>query len=423
MHTAIFDIGKTNKKFFLFDEQRAACYREYQSFAETTDEDGFPCDDLPAIIRWIQDTLRRLLADGRFNISRLNFSTYGATLVHLDAQGQPVCPLYNYLKPLPTGLSSALYARYGGREQFATETASPALEMLNSGLQLYWLKEKRPRVFARIRHSLHLPQYLSYLFTGQLQSEYTSIGCHTALWDFQRHNYHHWLEAEGLRPLLPPSVPTTTRTTAVVDGHSLAVGPGIHDSSAALLTYLHQSEAPFVLLSTGTWSIALNPFNATPLTPEELQRDCLNFLRTDGQPVKAARLFLGQEYQLQQQMLADHYGSAAVQAVELPGRTVDRPCFRWQSLAVPQAVEQTDLSGLPTYADAYTQLVNEMVDLQLESLQLVLRGAPVKRIYIDGGFSSNTLFVQRLRHRLPDHDIIVADSPLGSALGAALAVQ
>lgn len=423
MHTAIFDIGKTNKKFFILDADGQECYRSYRLFAETTDEDGFACDDLPAIEAWIQETLRTALADERFDLRRLNFSTYGATLVHLDAQGRPLTPLYNYLKPLPAGLTDGLYARYGGREAFATETASPPLEMLNSGLQLYWLQQTRPAVFARIHCSLHFPQYLSYRFTGQLQSEFTSIGCHTALWDFRHHDYHRWLSAEGLRDLLPPSVATTTLTPATIDGHELLVGPGIHDSSAALLTYLRRDAEPFVLLSTGTWSIALNPFNAEPLTPEELRRDCLNFLRADGQPVKAARLFLGYELQVQLQALAAHYGPAAVHDVQMPGRTVDQPCFRWQALAGEPSREQTDFSRLPTYADAYTQLIYELADVQVDSLRLVLRGAPVRRIYLDGGFSGNTLFIQRLAQRLPDHEFVAAESPLGSALGAALAVH
>ena len=58
--------------------------------------------------------------------------------------------------------------------------------MLNSGLQLYWLKKTKPEVFKKIKYSLHLPQYLSYIFTGIPLSEYTSIGCHTALWDYEK---------------------------------------------------------------------------------------------------------------------------------------------------------------------------------------------------------------------------------------------
>ncbi|SVB65319.1 uncharacterized protein METZ01_LOCUS218173, partial [marine metagenome] len=38
--TAVFDIGRTNKKFFLFDDDLKEVYREYIRFDEIVDEDG-----------------------------------------------------------------------------------------------------------------------------------------------------------------------------------------------------------------------------------------------------------------------------------------------------------------------------------------------------------------------------------------------
>ena len=43
---AIFDVGKTNKKLFLFDESYRIVFEKSARFAETLDEDGFPCEDL-----------------------------------------------------------------------------------------------------------------------------------------------------------------------------------------------------------------------------------------------------------------------------------------------------------------------------------------------------------------------------------------
>lgn len=44
--TAIFDIGKTNKKFFLFDADFQEVYREYTSIEPIEDEDGHPTENL-----------------------------------------------------------------------------------------------------------------------------------------------------------------------------------------------------------------------------------------------------------------------------------------------------------------------------------------------------------------------------------------
>ena len=50
---AVFDVGKTNKKLFLFDEHYKILSEESTRFEETKDEDGFPCEDLQAMTKWI----------------------------------------------------------------------------------------------------------------------------------------------------------------------------------------------------------------------------------------------------------------------------------------------------------------------------------------------------------------------------------
>ncbi|MEX0361545.1 MAG: carbohydrate kinase, partial [Allomuricauda sp.] len=45
--TAVFDIGKTNKKIFLFDSKFHEVYKEYSQFDQIEDEDGYPTENLP----------------------------------------------------------------------------------------------------------------------------------------------------------------------------------------------------------------------------------------------------------------------------------------------------------------------------------------------------------------------------------------
>ena len=59
---AIFDIGKTNKKFFLFDEQYQIVFEQLQQFPETVDEDGFPCEDIHALTAWIRQSIQDILS-------------------------------------------------------------------------------------------------------------------------------------------------------------------------------------------------------------------------------------------------------------------------------------------------------------------------------------------------------------------------
>jgi len=48
----IFDIGKTNKKFFLLNRDYEVVHSETKVFKEIPDDDGFPSEDLEAISKW-----------------------------------------------------------------------------------------------------------------------------------------------------------------------------------------------------------------------------------------------------------------------------------------------------------------------------------------------------------------------------------
>ncbi|HET9130213.1 MAG TPA: carbohydrate kinase, partial [Terriglobia bacterium] len=106
---AVFDIGKTNKKLFVFDEDYNIVFETSAHLDETVDEDGDPCEDIHALTDWIRTTFREIKSD----IRAINFATYGASFVHLGTDGLPCAPLYNYLKPFPEDLKARFYEAYG----------------------------------------------------------------------------------------------------------------------------------------------------------------------------------------------------------------------------------------------------------------------------------------------------------------------
>jgi sugar (pentulose or hexulose) kinase len=396
-HALIFDIGKTNKKCLVFDEQYRIVLEKSTVLPETTDEDGDPCEDLSLLQQWLKETAAEVLSNPDLNIRAINATTYGASFVHLNAQKQPVAPLYNYLKPFPDDLKQQFLNTYGNEAAIAVETASPWLGHLNSSLQLYWLKHRRPRVFEQIRYSLHLPQYITALAGSRLSSlhipppEATSIGCHTMLWDFQQKTYHNWVKTEGLERLF-------ANDEAAQNGQ-IFCGTGLHDSSSALIPYLACFKEPFVLISTGTWCISLNPFNDEPLTAEELAQDCLCYLTYEGTPVKAARYFGGHEHEEGTRQLARRYGVA------------------------DDFYKDIHRSGPSALWIAYLKLMVQLVEKQIQSLQLALGNTPIKRIYVDGGFSNNIVYMSLLRQKLQHMEVYAAKVAQATAMGAALAIH
>lgn len=428
--TAVFDIGKTNKKFFLFDKNFKEVHKEYTSFEEIKDEDGHPTENLPALHKWLKAVFERIKKVKEFELKAINFSTYGASLVHLDKNGKPLTPLYNYTKPLPKKIVTSFFERYGPRDIFLKTTGCGDFSMLNSGLQLYWLKHTKPEIFKKIKYSLHLPQYLSYVFTGIPLSEYTSIGCHTGLWDYRKKDYHSWVYKEGIDTILPPIVSTETSINMNYNGNRIKIGVGIHDSSAALLPYVRSLKKKFVLISTGTWSIAFNPFTANPIPEGAKDENVINYMRINGKPVKASRLFLGNEYKIQVEKLNEFFGvdddyhRSVSFDYDIFSEIIQdfKPSFKWESIEVKDMAEKTIFSHL-NYEKAYHQLMTELAFLQIKCIKKAIGTDTITRLYVDGGFSDNDVYIKLLSHYFRTKKLSTTDASLGSALGAAISIS
>ena len=426
---AIFDIGKTNKKLLLFDQQLHLVHQEETVIEETVDEDGFPCDDIDRVEAWMDESLAGLLNNPDFKVVAMNISTYGATLVYLDQKGNRVTPVYNYLKIMPEDVLEEFYDRYGGVEEFSRKTASPALGMLNSGLQILWLKKKKPELFDKTRIIIHFPQYISYLFTGKTVSEYTSIGCHTAMWDFDNRNYHQWLHDEEIE--LPVPVPNSSLFDSSFKGHMIRTGIGIHDSSASLVPYIEVTKEQFILLSTGTWCIFMNPFNKEPLTTEQLRKDSLCYMSIRQHQVKSSRLFLGHIHDVNVKRISTHFGigkdfykTVSTSDTKLARLTGSKERYFFKN-GIPSDYLDIEavLNHFLTFDEAYHRLMADLVDLAMESLALVLPADDQSKIvYISGGFARNEIFTKLLAARLPGKKVYTSEVDNATALGAAMAV-
>jgi sugar (pentulose or hexulose) kinase len=427
---AIFDVGKTNKKLFLFDKDYKIVYEQTHKFTETTDDDGDTCENLDELTKWGRESFAKLNELTEFDIRAINFSSYGASFVHINKEGNPVFPLYNYLKSYPADLKKKFFDSYGGEKNVSKITASPVLDSLNSGLQLYRLKYEKGLLNTE-GYSLHLPQYLSYLITGKPYSDITSIGCHTMLWNFETNNYHEWVSKENIDKKLAPIFPSDEAIRSRAYWKEFAVGVGLHDSSSALIPYLSSFHQPFILISTGTWCISLNPFNDEPLTEQELERDCLCYLTYQRKAVKASRLFAGYEHEEQTKKLAAHFNKANnyFETVDY-----DHDIINWLKNNIEQdnskgfipgasVFSERDPGIFNNYEQAYHQLIMDIMQKQVRSTSLIMKGTLVKRIFVDGGFSKNPIYMNLLALAFRKVEVFAASVAQATAMGAALAIH
>lgn len=435
--TLIFDIGKTTKKIIVFDNDFHAIEEQTIHFSEIKDDEGFPAEDLAKLTTWVLDMLNSYLHHEKYQVTHINFSTYGASLVHLDSYGDVIKPFINYLKPLPETLKNKFLELYNRENDLCPSTASPLLGLLNSGLQLYWLKNQKPRVFDSITVSLHFPQYFSYLLTNQRFTDITSLGCHTMLWNFGTQDYHEWVDKEDLRKLFPEIHHADKTIDYQHNNTAITVGIGVHDSSAALMPYLVVMKEKFLLLSTGTWNICFNPFNSQLLTQEELSQDCLCYLTFDGRPVKASRIFLGNEHDLQQRLMAsffkvdvDAYKSISFNDELYKSISGTGTFMKFAPLGMQgtgpdlgSPPEATDFARLTSFEEGQHQMVRQLVRWQKISIDLLDPKFTVKNIIVVGGFTKSNLFLEIMKRELPERTVLISDHPRATALGAAWLVR
>lgn len=429
---AIFDIGRTNKKILLFDIDFKIVYQQEKEFETTLDEDGFECDDIELIESWIKTSLAELIVNSGFDITGVNFCTYGASLVFLDGQKNKLTPLYNYLKKIPGAIGSSLFNKYGGKEEFCRKTASPSFgTLLNSGIQLLWLKNEKPQIFRKVKWILHFPQYLSFLFTGKVYAEPTSIGCHTFMWDFDNNCYHQWLKDEGIE--LPDPISNSYSIPVEFSGKKLEAGIGMHDSSSALIPYFQGSKNKFILISTGTWCISMNPFNHSPLTNDELKNDCLAYLNVDMQPIKSSRFFLGHLHNVNLNRLTEWFNLDEKNINDIRiNEPLLKSCFegtipvrKFFADGIPDGyIDDTiDLSQFNNISEAYHCLMYSLVLHNAESINLIaMHNDEITQFYVSGGFARNEIYLRLLASFFPKKEIFTCEIDNASALGAMLVI-
>lgn len=420
----VFDIGKTHKKCFLFSRKFQVLYQDHISIQEIPDEDGFLSEDLISIVKWMEEVLEMLQQN--FQLTALNFSAYGASLVLIDSEGNPLLPLYNYLKTTDPKIENEFYSSYPDLE---LSSASPRSGFLNSGFQLVWLKKCFPEKFNQVQYALHLPQFFHYWFTRQLVSEVCSIGCHTSLWNFTTNSYQKWISEQGFTKLLPPIVSADTKNLGQKRAKNIPVGVGLHDSSAALIPYLKAEKEPFILLSTGTWNVSLNPFSQNNLSQPELNQGCLKYRTIEGNSVKASRFFMGGAHEQLCQRIYSHFECASdfYKGIDYDPVLYDQTEVfsehSWSLLATDFNLEASSLQKFDNPTNAYYAIMKTLIEIQVQSIRLVLDKQAIKLMYIDGGFQKNKLFVKRLAQHFPELKVYCSDYSLGAALGAAICTQ
>ena len=294
---AVYDIGKTNKKFMMYDSELKPVYKVTTRIDEIYVK-GMLYDDIDSIIKWMRESI--IEAPEREKIRTIAVTTFGATGALLGENGKLVLPVISYNNEIPQEIREAFYTTFGSPEELYMRTGTPPYgQLLNFGIQLFWIRWTMPKKYEKTRSILFLPQYLSYIMTGVKSIEITSVGCHTYLYDIVKRDWSN--VAEGLE--VPEKTPKEFTDVWKPIGMARWIGKalvttGIHDSNASLLPFIiTKRDEKFVLASTGTWCVFMYPGAEFKPKKDDVYKDVLYYIDAFSRPVRAARFKGGYEFE------------------------------------------------------------------------------------------------------------------------------
>jgi len=154
----------------------------------------------------------------------------------------------------------------------------------------------------------------------------------------------------------------------------------------------------------------------------------------EGRRVKSSRLFAGNAHEQQIKRISEHFNQSAAQYRQMDFNPAINISLQNKNGSLDQVIEETkiqniclftarDLSSFKNDEEAYHQLMLDIVAQQYLSTQLVLKGTNVKRLFVDGGFSNNAIYMNLLAQAFPGIEVFAASMAQATAVGAALCIH
>ncbi|MCR5083465.1 MAG: rhamnulokinase [Parasporobacterium sp.] len=186
--------------------------------------------------------------------------TWGVDYVLLDEADQVIGKSYAYRDLRTKGMDKKLYETISEKDLYARTGIQK--QIFNTIYQLMADKEKEPERLTKAKRFLMVPEYLTFLLTGEKINEYTNatttqlVNPQTFDWDYEL------MELIGIptqifkKPAEPGSIVGgfTKIVKEIVGFDCLVVLPASHDTASAVVAVPSMREHP-LYISSGTWSL------------------------------------------------------------------------------------------------------------------------------------------------------------------------
>ena len=426
---AIFDIGKTNKKLIVFDDDLNPLFEDKAQIGEIV-RNGILCDDAERIVAWVKNSFQNAMR--KYDIRALSITTHGATVTYLR-EGRLNFPIVSYNHNINENIRRMFYEEFGDPFSLYAITGTPPWSrLLNVGIQIYWFKKGYPEKFAETDTILFFPQYLTYELSGIKSCEVTSAGCHTYLFDFSKR----WWSFIAEKLEVDQRSPDFTEVwrpigKLTINGSEVTITPGIHDSNASILPYIARGQE-FIFASTGTWCVFMNPYSGFNPKKEDLEQNILYYADSFGRPVKSLIFPWGYEHDHYVKLIRDRFG---VSPLGIPPnlQLLEDILKRKKDFVTPGLIEKSGrfpyskpgIIGDLFYKDpesAYHILNLSLAIQSYAAVESISEGRNID-VIVQGGFANNMIYLTILSALLPDRRILRSGFSETTGLGAALCAK
>ena len=161
------DVGTTGTKTLLFRQDGPLLAHAYRPYPMHTPQVGWSEQDAHDWWNAVVETVREVCTDPEVakNVAAISLSLQGGTTVAVDENCEPVRPAMVWNDGRCEAQSKAYLAEVGDAASMYRKTGWSLGDGLNA-LQIRWMKDNEPELFAKTAWFLSVPDYVSYKMTG-----------------------------------------------------------------------------------------------------------------------------------------------------------------------------------------------------------------------------------------------------------------
>lgn len=414
---AVFDIGKTNVKLSAASDD-GRVLETLSTPNKVKDGPPYRHHDLDELEAWLIDSLAALAK--RHDIGAIVTCAHGSGGVLVGGQGAAM-PMIDYEQPIPADVDACYRTIVGPYRERASAIMLGAAHLAR---QMLWQEMHWPETFAAASAYLATPQYWAFRLSGVLSSEVTSLAAQSHLWASADGRPATLVESRGWQRLMPPMrrawetlgplKPELARRCGLQATTRILCG--VHDSSANFYRYQAADLSDFMVISTGTWIVALTDRLGVDFDVELPGHSC----NADvfGNPMPGMLTMGGREFSA---VAAKASGPASLQAVRriVASGTFALPTFGSDDGLFPGTAHRGRLQG-PLAEDEDVRFTLAMVYSALLTAACIRDLPPAGTVVLDGNFVVDPLYGAAVAALLPERRVLVSRSTTGTATGAAM---